>query len=201
MLCFYRARLVVLAVPKTGTEALEQTLGPHADLHLGTVGQGKHMGYRDFMTKLAPQVRQSCDGPVEIWAVMREPLEWLGSWYRFRRRAGMADPRNSTRDISFDNFVRAFCDEERAPWANLPRQSHFIVNDTSGVGPDRVFRYADHTHFVQSLAERLGRPIDLPQMNVSPSGNLDLSAEAEAQLHQTCALGFALYAALPHASV
>jgi hypothetical protein len=201
MLCFYPAKLVVLAVPKTGTTALEETLGAHADLHMGVVGQGKHMTYRDFIEKLAPQVRQSCGGPVEIWAVMREPLEWLGSWYRFRRRHGVSDPHNSTRGVSFDTFVRTFCSDARPPWADLQPQSHFLTTDAGGIGPDRIFRHADHHAFPQALGARLGQPVDLPRRNVSPDGNLDLSAGTEAILRDRCARDFALYASLPQASV
>ena len=42
-----------------------------------------------------------------VVALMREPVDWLGSWYRYRQRDGMARPQNSTREISFDAFVRA----------------------------------------------------------------------------------------------
>ena len=48
----------------------------------------------------------------DVVSVMREPIDWLGSWYRYRTRDARKDPahRNSanyTGNVRFEEFVRA----------------------------------------------------------------------------------------------
>jgi len=198
-MCFYEAGLVVLAVPKTGTVALEKTLGRRADFYLEKVGQGKHMTYREFMATLEPQIRARAGRPLEIFAVMRAPLDWVGSWYRFRQRDHIQDIANSTKGISFEDFARTYCSPVRPPWADLPRQCDYIANEAGGFGPDRMFRYDDHASFVQALSQKLGYAVELPRMNVSPQGDLALSAPTLALLRDYCAEDLALYRQLADA--
>ena len=51
-------------------------------------------------------------GPFTVIGVMREPRDWLGSWYRYRQRPGIPDKRRSTAGMSFDAFVEAYCTEK-----------------------------------------------------------------------------------------
>ncbi|MGV8988659.1 MAG: gamma-glutamyl kinase [Cypionkella sp.] len=151
------------------------------------------MTYREFMATLEPEIRPNCKRPIEVFAVMREPLDWLGSWYRFRQRDSILNIRNSTRGISFEDFVRTYCSPEPPTWADLPPQIDFIEDEASGIGPDHLFRYEDHESFVKALGARLGIEIRLPRLNVAPEGNLELSAPTLARLRDHCARDFALY--------
>lgn len=146
MLCFFAAGVAVLAVPKTGTVALETMLGRHADLnlYLRQPRHDKHMTCREFAATLAPEIRPKCKRPIKVFAVLREPLDWIGSWYRFRQRDGVPDPRNSIRGISFEDFGRSYCCPARPSWADLPPQIDFLQAEAGGIGPDHLFHYEDH---------------------------------------------------------
>jgi len=39
---------------------------------------------------------------------MREPISWLGSWYRFRQRPHLDGRPASTKDMSFDELCATF---------------------------------------------------------------------------------------------
>ena len=122
---------------------------------------------------------------------MREPRDWLGSWFRYRQREG-TDPAKSTAGMSFDTFVQAWCKEVRPDFAEVGSQDRFL-RSKDGDRVDRLFRYEDIGSFVQFLEDRLDCEIILPRLNVSPSGATDLSAATEALLHEAAAADFALY--------
>ena len=44
--------------------------------------------------------------------MIREPVSWLSSWYRYRLREEIAGRPNSTRGRSFDEFVAEWLEEE-----------------------------------------------------------------------------------------
>jgi hypothetical protein len=128
---------------------------------------------------------------------MREPRDWLGSWYRFRQREG-TDPANSTAGMSFDEFVRDWCKDPRPAHADVGSQERFL-RPRQGQGVDRLFRYEEIGTFVHFLEDRLDCEIILPRLNVSPPGQTDLSPETEALLHEVAAADFALYRQLDQA--
>jgi hypothetical protein len=125
---------------------------------------------------------------------MREPRDWLGSWYRFRQREG-TDPSKSTVGMSFDDFVRGWCEDPRPNFANVGSQARFL-EPRQGVGVDRLFRYEEIDRFVEFLEDRLGCEILLPRLNVSPPGATELSPATEALLREAAAEDFALYRTL-----
>ena len=83
MLVFWKARLVLLAVPKTGTTALEAALLPHADTAILNPPRQKHCTVRRYRNQLQPFFEQRGERPLELVAVVREPVSWLSSWYRY----------------------------------------------------------------------------------------------------------------------
>ena len=54
MLLFWKAKLVLLAVPKTGTTALEAALLAHADTAILNPPEKKHLTARRWRNQLAP---------------------------------------------------------------------------------------------------------------------------------------------------
>ena len=125
---------------------------------------------------------------------MREPTDWLGSWYRYRQR-DEADAGKSTRGMSFDEFVRAWCSDPRPDFADVGSQAKFL-RPRQGVGVDRLFRYEEIDGFVRFLEDRLDCEITLPRLNVSPAGTTELTPATAALLREVAAEDFALYATL-----
>ncbi|SEO68855.1 hypothetical protein SAMN04490248_10994 [Salinihabitans flavidus] len=198
MLVFWKEKLVILAVPKTGTTALEAALRPRADIVVSDPPELKHAPLYRYNRFFRPMFEKACKtSDMETVAVMREPISWLGSWYRYRRRDFMKGQANATHGLSFDEFVEGYCKGERPAFANVGSQAKFLEPRPNGTAVTHLFRYEDQPRLLRFLADRLGQLPELPRANVSPEMALSLSSEAEAKLRRKCADEFTLYNSLP----
>ena len=98
MLVFWRQRLVFLATPKTGSTAIEAALGAAGGgVVIQRPPQLKHTTVQRYRRFVAPYLGDCVKGETfAVIALMREPLDWLGSWYRYRQREDEV-PEKSTR--------------------------------------------------------------------------------------------------------
>jgi hypothetical protein len=195
MLVFWEERLVFLATPKTGSTAIASALESLASVSIQRPPVLKHTTVHRYRRFFGPYLEAASKDDWTVVALMREPRDWLGSWYRFRSREDHADPAKSTRGMSFDDFVRAWCKDPRPAFADVGTQSRFL-RPRQDQGVDRLFRYEAIDTFVDFLEDRLGCEIILPRVNVSPPGATRLSAATEALLAEVAAEDFALYATL-----
>ncbi len=83
MLVFYKAKLAFLSVPKTGTTAYEAALRDHADLVISEPPMLKHAPVYRYNRFVRPMFLNVCDTELEVMAVMREPIGYLGGWWRY----------------------------------------------------------------------------------------------------------------------
>lgn len=195
MLVFWEQRLALLATPKTGTTAIQNALESMATLSIQRPPVLKHTSVQRFHRFIGPYLETTSGHPFTVVALMREPRDWLGSWFRYRQRDDLSDAARSTRGITFDRFVNAWCDDPQPEFANVGSQSRFL-KPKGERGVDHLFRYEQIDAFVHFLEERLGCEIILPRLNVSPSAPLDLAPETEARLRASAAADFALYDSL-----
>lgn len=194
VLVFWRQRLVFLATPKTASTALESALAAQAAVVVTRPPHLKHTNVQRYRRHVAPFLGDAKGQDFVLTAVMREPLDWLGSWYRYRQRPEET-PEKTTRDISFDAFVQAYCQEDQPEYAKVGNQANFLAPpDHRKV--DHIFRYDRIGDIIAFLERRLGCQIDLPRVNVSPSASLRLGPATEALLRHNRARDFALYADL-----
>ena len=194
MLVFWEQRLAFLATPKTGSTAIAAALESLASVSIQRPPLLKHTTVHRYRRFIGPYLEAASKDRFTVVALMREPRDWLGSWYRFRQREETA-PDKSTKAMSFDDFVRAWCQDPRPGFADVGSQGKFL-RPRQGVGVDRLFRYEDIGTFVHFLEDRLDCEIILPRLNVSPKGATDLSPETEALLRQTATEDFDLYRTL-----
>jgi Sulfotransferase family len=191
MLVFWEQRLAFLATPKTGSTAIAAALESLASVSIQRPPLLKHTTVHRYRRFIGPYLEAASKDTFTLVALMREPTDWLGSWYRFRQREE-TEPAKSTRDMSFDDFVRAWCQDPRPDFADVGSQGKFL-RPRQGVGVDRLFRYEAIGTFVQFLEDRLGCEILLPRLNVSPEGATELSPATAALLRATAVEDFALY--------
>lgn len=193
MLVFWDQRLVFLATPKTGSTALAAALEPHAAISLQRPPVLKHTTVQRYHRFLGPYLKVSSGETFSTIALMREPIDWLGSWYRFRQRPEITDPRMSTRELSFEDFAQAYCARPQPGFANVGSQARFLTPE--GREPvDEIFCYERMEKFIAYLEERLSLHITLPQLNISPPADLSLTAATRSRLEQVMAADFTLYA-------
>ncbi len=193
MLVFSEARLVFLAMPKTGSTAYEAALAPHAALVVSHPPEIKHAPVFRYNRYFRPMIERFVAADVDVLAVMREPISWLGSWYRYRQRPAVAGRPTSTQGISFDSFVSAFCASDPPEFARVGTQSKFLEPQRNGTRVTHLFRYEDQVGLIHFLETRLDTRLEFAAMNCSPVAPTPLSASTEARLRHKFAADFRLW--------
>ena len=201
-------KLVILSQPKTGTVALTQAIKKRGGDGIMFVSppRMKHIRYDAFLRHVAPMLADVGNLKREdylVVAVMREPLDWLGSMYRYRttdifKRATSLRGVVYTGDMSFESFVRDYCERKDVslPHANVGNACRVAMAAPRVVGVDLSFPYEDISGLHQLIKSRAGLVLEMQQANVSPKLPLDLSDEARALLRATCAFEIELHASL-----
>lgn len=193
MLVFAQEKLVFLSVPKTGTTAWQAALEPKATMIVRDPPELKHAPVFRYNRFFRPMLEKFVGDGLTVLAVMREPVDWLGSWYRYRQRDFLEGRETSTKGISFDDFVQAYMKGDQPAFANVGSQAKFLEPQRNGTLATHLFRYEDQAGLRRFLEERLGMPIETERMNASPAMKLELSADIAAKLRRKCGGEFDLY--------
>ncbi|THH38577.1 gamma-glutamyl kinase [Aliishimia ponticola] len=196
MLVFTRENLVFLAVPKTGSTAYEIALRDRADMVISNPPELKHAPVYRYNRFFRPMLTSVCGTDPELLAVIREPISWLGSWYRYRRRSFLNGKPTSTQGMSFDAFVTDYLKGQRPPHADVGSQTRFLRAQPNGCRVSHLFRYEEPHALNTFLAGRLGVQVVTESMNVSPDHSLTLDPAVEAKLRRKFAADFALHETL-----
>ncbi|ADE85231.1 hypothetical protein [Rhodobacter capsulatus] len=178
MMVFPRENLVFFAVPKTGTTAIEAALDARAAIVLRDPPQMKHMTVASYARSLQPLLKAD----YEMMAVIRHPLDWHGSHYRYRSRPALKGTARSTAEQSFADFITRMLTPGNAEADGS--QSRFLSLRDGSCPVRHLFRYEAQDRILAFLAERFGGPVALPVVNVSPRRALDLPA-ALRMAHET----------------
>lgn len=132
---------VLLFTPKCASTSLERAL--HGRMDLVARGPLKHENYRRYERFYRPLLAQHCEEPLETVCVIREPVDWLASWYRYRTRDSLVVPAAPVvQPPAARGWLGKLLDWLRNPRdrglheAAVPPQPSPHVNSTSGVGFD-----------------------------------------------------------------
>ena len=194
MLIFWDQRLVFLATPKAGSTAIEMALESLASAALQRPGALKHTDIGAYRRFVGPWLAAQTGQDFTTVALMREPVDWLRSWYRFKLRDDDDDPQHAMTGVSFADFAARYARTGGPGDLGIGSQSEFLTDGAAQV--DRIFRYEEIEGFVDFLEGRLDCAIELPRINVPPSVDVSLPAAAETALRGAMAADLALYRAL-----
>jgi len=186
-------RLVVFSTPKCGSTALEQSLAPLSDIVLQGDPRIKHCTFHRYKWRLEKFLQIFDDTPMDTTALIRHPQDWLGSWYRYRHGDWLDGTPQSTKGISFDQFVEAYMSEEQPAFAAVGSQARFLTHPNTGESVDHLYRYDAFSDFKAFLEERLEQSFPLDRVNQSTDMRLSLAPHLVRQLEQAFAPDFALY--------
>lgn len=189
------AGLVILEVPKTGTQALRAALGDRAEIGYG--GAPRHIGAGGFLGRHADAVAAEIGRRAETVAVVRAPLDSLASWHRFLQRDKVAGGPRSSTGTSFEAFVLASLQPDPPAYARIGRQDRFVGWNGTAAAVDHLFDYRRLDLLMAFLSARVPGVAALPRRNRSPrvpTGTL--APDTEALLRQRRAAEFAMYDAV-----
>ena len=191
MLVFLRHKITFLATPKTGTTAVEMALKPHAEIVFSK--NRKHITALRYTNKIAPFLEDTFGVRPASVAVMREPVDQIRSWYKYRSQKRLDGTKVSTKGISFDAFVREVVSDKPPERAQIGRQFNFLTDGKTQVMADHIFAYEAQEAFLMFLSEHLQHPVKVPPKNVSPLVDAPLGDDTMKLLREHRAEDFLLY--------
>ena len=194
MLIFWEQRLVFLATPKAGSTAIAMALESLATTSIQRPAPMKHTDIAIFRRHVAPWLASQAGAEFTTVALMREPVDWLRSWYRFRLRDDLDDPEHLMEDVSFERFAALYTEDGGSRSLGIGSQASFL--QTQDYRVDQIFRYENIGGFVEFLEDRLDCAVELPRANVPPTVDVELSSEQESRLRQAMQDDLRLYATL-----
>jgi len=174
MLYFHAQRLVFLEVPKTGSSAVASALGDLAAMQIRRPPNKRHMNAGAFNGKTRRYIRQFWGTEVETFAVMREPVDRLVSWYRYLQRPAQPEGPESTHEIGFDEFVAAvLAGDTRFP--GIGRQDRFLMGEGTKPMVTHIFQYDRQDILGTFLYARFNREVAFERVNVSKGAPVEVS--------------------------
>ena len=102
---------------------MQAALEPHASIMFRDPTGVKHVNLGKYQRQIRKMLENLSDGPFETCGIVRHPLNWMGSWYRYRQRDQLRGHQNSTHGISFDAFLKAYMSEDRPHFARVGDQA------------------------------------------------------------------------------
>ncbi|MFH5775673.1 hypothetical protein ACHFJ0_15585 [Paracoccus sp. NGMCC 1.201697] len=193
MLIFWEKRLVFLATPKAGSTAVEAALESLANVAVQRPAELKHTDLGSYRRHIEPWLHQMTGDRFTTVALMREPIGWLRSWYRFRHRDDIDDPDHAMDGVTFSQFAQSYAGSAET-YRQIGMQCDFLTQSEDRV--DRIFRYEEMQDLTHFLEDRLDCAISLPRVNVPPAVDVSLSDEHEAMLRRFLHRDVALYDSL-----
>lgn len=174
MLISVKNNFVFLCAQKCASSASEIMLQPFSDIDMSGIPEFKHTNYREYCRYIKPYLKEKVDrDDLETICLVREPVSWLNSWYRFRARYSLRNPnhpahQNSTYGKSFEEFLEAYIAEERPPFADIQPQFNFLKDENNAVGVDTIFAYEDIDAFVDYMGGKVNKKLKITTENTSP---------------------------------
>lgn len=194
MLIGLDSKFVFVANTKTASTSIETALAPVAEIALGGNPARKHVPLHDAI-KAHPEIfAQPGQWPRFFFkfGVIRDPLDWIDSWFRYRRSNRVESP--LPQDMSFAEFW------ERQDW-NFRRadgrpylQSHMFCGPQGKVLADVIIPYHRLTEMFPGICAALGLVAPLPRENVSRLREAEaLPPALDARLRDFYAEDYALF--------
>ena len=191
-----------LCVPKCASTSIEAAIKSYCNINFkGGTFPGKHMNARNYNKFVIPLLKNLVPHRnVMSFCLMRDPLEWIGSWFRYRARKQLSNPSHRhhkyyTGNVSFEDFILEYMSEgERKPFANLRSQYEFVSLDNGRIGPDYIIPLTRMDIVEELLSEKLGRNIQIPFKNTTSGKNkLSLPPDIQKRLEAYLAKDICLY--------
>lgn len=172
MLIFAEKRLILYSMPKTGTTSIQKALEKSATIKFSRTGPFglKHINAKAFQ-KWEKTLKAQFPGDKFVsCCVMREPIDLLKSWYRYRSRKDIKSVERSTSNITFDKYLNNLYeekDQDKSIRSLFDGQSRFLFPKDKML-IDRIFPYEKFDSFIEFITNKIGKDFEIPRINKSP---------------------------------
>jgi len=184
---------VFLAAPKSASTSIEMAFGRFAQLTTKSAPGLKHASAPEFESRFAPLLASYgfARDSYETTGLLRHPIDLAVSWWRYRSRPALRGQSQYTGDQAFDEFAAIVV----AGRGRFRRLRDWAGDAQGNCLLDRPFRYENIADCVHWLEERVGRQVAVPDLNVSPRRDPDMSPVTRRDLEHFFAVDIALYEA------
>ena len=189
-----------LSSPKCASTAIENSISNHCNITFTGNPALKHLDARVYSSSVLPLIKALVpQADLVSFSLVREPLEWIASWYRYRTRPALSEPvhphhKNYTGHLSYDEFIEEYIKQDRRkPFANLLRQYDFVKSASGDVGVDLVLPVNRLDLIADFFSSKIGEKIKIPRRNISPKMNLTLDPDREQRLREYLKKDLVLY--------
>ncbi len=174
MIINLEAKLAYLAMTKCGSTAFENALKHEANIIFSGSSTVSHMTARRYHDLIVPYLGSVGIEGIETTAVIRYPLSWLESWWRYRSEDRFATEPTYTAEMSFDRFVNLYIDRDDA-FSDFWSQAQFLSAEDGKLLVDHIFRYEELQRLRAFWEARLGYTLFIERYNVSPSRTAEIA--------------------------
>ncbi|MEP2773885.1 MAG: sulfotransferase family 2 domain-containing protein [Fulvivirga sp.] len=171
-------KFAFLCMPKCASTSIEYVLRDYCDVDIHNPPALKHINintYNQYVKSLYTN-KLNFKKKIETFCLMRNPIDWVFSWYRYRSREALSNPSHPMHDrytgkLSFEEFVNEMIKPNPARYARIGNQSNFFsIKGKKAV--DRVFKLEEMNKVEKYLSSKLKIEIAIPKKNVSPKNNM-----------------------------
>ncbi len=195
MLISTQEHFVFIANSKTASTSIEQILAPHADVVMAGTAQRKHMPLRAALAECEPFASGADPARYFKFGVMRDPLDWIGSWFRYRRGNRVDEP--LPRHMSFAEFWALQDWNFRRGDGRAHLQRDMFLADDGRVLADVIIPYHRLEPLLGEICAILGIDHALPRRNVSRLKETgDIPASLQRELRDFYEADYALFGQL-----
>lgn len=194
MLASVEKRFLFVANTKTASTSIEHALIPYCEVFRSGTPQRKHITLHETLQGYQFLFGQPAHAPERYFkfGVMREPLDWIGSWFRYRKGNKVQSPLPA--GMSFAEFW-AMRDWNILLGNGQPNlQRRMFVGPKGGVLADVIIPYHRLDAMLPEILELLRIPATLPRQNVSEITEAPAMSDAlRAELQAFYAPDYALW--------
>ena len=200
MLISKRHKFLFVANTKAASTSIEAILAPYAEISGAPNSRGKHLPLariREEFRHVFDEAGQSFDTFFRF-GVMRDPFDWILSWFRYRRGNKVEAP--IPPDMTFEDFWRAsdwnIRDENGAPYS----QGRIFLDAAGNPLADVIIPYHLLDIMLPPVLTALGISAEVPHLNVSKIGRdkASIPTHLRQEVHAHYAADYALYNQLPN---
>ena len=191
-----------LAMTKCASTSIERALYPLSSLRTAGKNIGlKHMKYRTYEKYMSPLMQEVTGGDdLEVLCLMRDPISWNHSWYKYRQRDVLKGTSKFTGNITFNEYCEGYMKQDTAPYLVNGKQSDFFKNSKGNIGNVKIFRYEEIDIFIKYIEKKINSKLNIPKLNVSPVLDIDLDSEIEKKLRNYLKYDYEIYNSLKNYS-
>ena len=194
-------KFAFLCTPKCASTSIEEAISEFCSISFSGFSKLKHLNARTYAERILPLHQHLFPAlNIESFCMIRDPLEWIQSWYQFRSRAELNNPnhRHHNRyagNIRYNEFIELYiADGNRPPFARIRTLYEFMRLDNGDIGVDYIFPLDRMDLVSDFISRKTGTTIHLPHRNVSPqTSGLKLDKALEASLRDHLSVDIALY--------